>query len=118
MTRAIQEQASRFPGQERFVFDYYQKNPQAMAQVRAPLFEDKVIDFVVELAKVTNKTISAEELFRDPDAEDESNKIDADNAESAAEKKPAKKKAAAKPKAPAKSKKKADTADKEGTDAS
>ncbi len=93
VSRAIQEQAARFPGQERFVFDYYQKNPQALAQVRAPLFEDKVIDFVVEMAKVTDKTVSAEELFRDSDGEDE-------QAEAAAteEKKPAKKKSKAKAK--------------------
>lgn len=113
VSRAIQEQAARFPGQERFVFDYYQKNPQALAQVRAPLFEDKVVDFVVEMAKVTDKTVTAEELFRDPDAEDAG--------EAKAEKKPAKKKAAAKPKAASskaktasKSKKKADESDAEG----
>jgi len=118
VSRAIQEQASRFPGQERFVFDYYQQNPQALAQIRAPLFEDKVVDFVVELAKVTDKTVSAEELFRDPDAEDEG-EAEAEAA-AAEEKKPAKKKAAAKPKAStakakpaAKSKKKAADSDAE-----
>lgn len=95
VSRAIQEQAARFPGQERFVFDYYQQNPQALAQVRAPLFEDKVVDFVVEMAKVSDKTVSAEELFRDPDAEDaDAGEKSADTAE----KKPAKKKAASKAK--------------------
>lgn len=122
VSRAIQEQAARFPGQERFVFDYYQKNPQALAQVRAPLFEDKVVDFVVELAKVTDKTVTAEELFRDPDAEDDAAAKDGADKDGAdgAEKKPAKKKAAAKPKAASskaktasKAKKKADDSDAE-----
>lgn len=93
VSQAIQQQAARFPGQERFVFDYYQQNPQALAQVRAPLFEDKVVDFVVEMAKVTDKTVSAEELFRDPDADEAG-----EAADDGAEKKPAKKKAASKAK--------------------
>lgn len=93
VSQAIQQQAARFPGQERFVFDYYQQNPQALAQVRAPLFEDKVVDFVVEMAKVTDKTVSAEELFRDPDADEAG-----EPADDGAEKKPAKKKAASKAK--------------------
>ena len=97
--RAIREQAARFPGQEQFVFKYYQENPQALAQVRAPIFEDKVVDFVVEMAKVTDTTVTAEELFRDPDAEN------AEASEAASEKpakKPRKKKAAADSKAEAK----------------
>lgn len=96
--RAIQQQASRFPGQEQFVFEYYQKNPQALAQIRAPLFEDKVVDFVVEMATVSDTVVSAEELFADPDAEE---------APAEAGKKP-KKKAAAKPKSKAKPSAKSD----------
>src|SRR3546814_17672363 len=65
VTTAIRAQAARFPGQERFVFEYYQKNPQALAQVRAPLFEDKVVDFILEMAKVTEKQVTPEQLFAD-----------------------------------------------------
>ncbi len=96
--RAIQEQAARFPGQEQFVFKYYQENPQALAQVRAPIFEDKIVDFVVEMAKVTDKTVTSEELFRDPDSEAAE---DAGSADAKPAKKPAKKKAAPKSKAKA-----------------
>ncbi|MDF1734299.1 MAG: hypothetical protein P1U37_03370, partial [Minwuia sp.] len=72
VNRAIMEQARNFPGQERMVMEYYQKNPDAMMQLRAPLFEDKVIDFIVEMAKVEEKAVSIEELTRDPDEENES----------------------------------------------
>jgi len=64
VTRAIVEQARQFPGQEKVLWDYYQKNPQALAQIRAPIFEDKVIDHIVAQAKVTDKTVSKDELFK------------------------------------------------------
>ncbi len=60
---ALMEQVRQFPGQERQIWDYYQKNPSALAAMRAPLFEDKVVDFLVELAEVTDKPVSLEELF-------------------------------------------------------
>ncbi|MBT5239606.1 MAG: trigger factor [Rhodospirillaceae bacterium] len=62
LSQAIGKEASRFPGQEQAVVSYYQNNPQAIEQVRAPLFEDKVIDFLLELAQVTEKTVTPEEL--------------------------------------------------------
>lgn len=62
LSQAIGREASRFPGQEQAVVSYYQNNPQAIEQVRAPLFEDKVIDFLLELAQVTEKTVTPEEL--------------------------------------------------------
>ena len=68
VTNAIRGQAARFPGQERFVFEYYQKNPQALAQVRAPLFEDKVVDFIMEMATVTEKQVTPEQLFADEES--------------------------------------------------
>lgn len=71
VTSAIRGQAARFPGQERMVFEYYQKNPQALAQVRAPLFEDKVVDFILEMANVTEKQVTPEQLFADDDAADD-----------------------------------------------
>lgn len=67
LTRAIAQRARQFPGQERQVFEFYQKNPAALAEVRAPLFEDKVVDFIVELATVNETTVPREELFSDPD---------------------------------------------------
>jgi trigger factor len=64
LTRAVVEKARQYPGQEQQVWDFYRKNPQAMAQLRAPLFEEKVVDFICELATVTEKTVSREELFK------------------------------------------------------
>ena len=61
------EQARQFPGQEQQVWDYFRKNPQAMAGIRAPLFEDKVVDFILELADVTDKPVNREELVADDD---------------------------------------------------
>ena len=60
--RALRAEAGRYPGQEKKVFEFFQKNPQAMENLRAPLFEEKVIDFMLELAKVTDRTVPFEEL--------------------------------------------------------
>jgi trigger factor len=65
--RAIQAQARQFPGQEKQIFEMYQRNPQMVAQVRAPIYEEKVVDYVLELIKVTNETVSREALFSDDD---------------------------------------------------
>jgi trigger factor len=62
---ALMEQVRRFPGQERQIWEYYQKNPSALAAMRAPLFEDKVVDFLTELAEVTDKPVSREELYKE-----------------------------------------------------
>lgn len=62
MTQAVMNQARQYPGQEREFFEFVQKNPQMTQQLRAPIFEDKVIDYVVELADVTEKEISKDEL--------------------------------------------------------
>ncbi len=62
LTQAIFQQARNFPGQEQQVFEFYQKDPSAMAQLRAPLIEEKVVDYVLELADVTEKTVTEEEL--------------------------------------------------------
>ena len=67
LNRAVMEQARRFPGQEQKIFDYFSKSPEAMNELRAPLYEDKVIDFVIEMAAVTDKDVSPEELLGDPD---------------------------------------------------
>ncbi|MDE2184807.1 MAG: trigger factor [Alphaproteobacteria bacterium] len=65
--RAIAARARQFPGQEQQVFDYYARNAQAQAEIRAPLFEDKVVDFIAELAQVKDVKVDRETLFLDPD---------------------------------------------------
>ncbi len=65
---AVMEQVRQMPGREQQVWDYYRNNPSALAALRAPLFEDKVVDFVLELAEVTDKPVSRDELFKE-DAE-------------------------------------------------
>jgi trigger factor len=67
MREALYRQASQFPGQEKMLFEYYSKNPQALQSLRAPLYEDKVVDFILELAQVSDKPVSREELFKEPD---------------------------------------------------
>ncbi|WP_108660241.1 trigger factor [Acuticoccus kandeliae] len=63
--RALSERMRQFPGQEREVIEFYRKNPQAIASLRAPIFEDKVVDYLLELVKVTDKAVSKEELLKD-----------------------------------------------------
>ena len=65
LNRAVVESLRQFPGQEKEVWDYYQKTPQAVANLRAPLFEEKVVDFLLELAQVTDKKVPREELFKE-----------------------------------------------------
>lgn len=62
LMRKLAEEARRFPGQERQVYDFYMKNEQAMAQLRAPIYEDKVVDFIIEQAEITEKEMSLEAL--------------------------------------------------------
>jgi trigger factor len=62
MTQAMMNQARQYPGQEREFFEFVQKNPQMQQQMRAPLFEDKVVDYVFELATVKDKEVSKDEL--------------------------------------------------------
>src|SRR5262249_24718794 len=64
LSRALGEEARRHPGYEKQVVEFYRKNPQALANLRAPLFEDKVVDFIVEMASVTDRTVSIEDLLR------------------------------------------------------
>jgi trigger factor len=67
---ALYEQARRFRGQEKQVFEYYRRNPDALHALRAPIFEEKVVDYILEFAEVTDKPVSKEELLAD-DEEDE-----------------------------------------------
>ena len=61
--QAVIAEARRFPGQEREVVEFFQKNPAALAQVRAPIYEEKVVDHILEVAKVTDKEVSKDDLF-------------------------------------------------------
>lgn len=107
VNRALMERLRQYPGQEKQVYDYYQQHPEALLELRGPIFEQKVVDHITENAKVTEKQVSKEELFRDPEDEVEEKP-------KAAKKKTAAKKSESK-KAPAKKKapKKASGADKD-----
>lgn len=63
--QALINEARNFPGQERQVIEFFQQNPNAMAQLRAPIYEDKVVDHIMEVAKVTEKTVSKDELLKE-----------------------------------------------------
>jgi trigger factor len=67
VSRALLERVRQFPGQERKVYDYYRSNPQLLAELRAPIYEDKAVDYILELAKVSDKSVTPEELYADPD---------------------------------------------------
>jgi trigger factor len=67
LNKAMQVEAGRLPGHEARVFEYYQKNPEAMQELQAPIFEDKVVDFIIEMANVTDVQTTIEDLSRDPD---------------------------------------------------
>jgi trigger factor len=60
--QAMRAEVQRYPGQEKQVYDFFQKNPQAIENLRSPIFEEKVVDFMLELAKVEDETVSAEKL--------------------------------------------------------
>ena len=88
--QAVFEEARRYPGQEQMVLEYFQKNEQAMQQLAGPIFEDKTVDFILEMANVTEVQTDVETLYAAPEEGE---------GEAAAKKKPAKKaakKAAAK----------------------
>jgi trigger factor len=67
LNRAIMERMRQFPGQEQRVYDFFRQNAQAVASLRAPIFEEKVVDFLLELAKVDEKKVSREELYKPED---------------------------------------------------
>ena len=71
VNRALAGRARQFPGQEKQVVEYYTRNPQAMAELRVPLFEDKVVDFLGELMNVRDKKVDRDILFLDPDEAEE-----------------------------------------------
>ena len=69
LQRAVISEAQKYPGQEAQVFEYYKSNRQALEALRAPVFEDKVVDFILELADVKEKEVSLDELTAEDDEE-------------------------------------------------
>ena len=68
MNRAVMERVRQFPGQEQKIYDYLRQNPQALAAMRAPIFEEKVVDFLLELASVTENKVAREELYKEEES--------------------------------------------------
>merc|ERR1711916_52451 len=71
MTQAIMTQARQYPGQERQFFEFIQQNAQMQQQLRAPLFEDKVVDYIFELANMSDREVSKDDLQAAVEALDE-----------------------------------------------
>ncbi len=67
LNRAMMEQVQRFPGEESRIFEFFQSNPDAVQELRAPIFEEKVVDFIIEMAKVTDRSVDFEELTAEPE---------------------------------------------------
>ncbi len=67
VNQALIMEAQKYPGQERQVIEFYQKNPDAMASLRAPIYETKVVDYILELAKVDEREVPVEELLKEPE---------------------------------------------------
>ncbi len=66
LARAMRQEAARYPGQEQQVMEFFRRTPQAAEGLRAPIFEEKVVDFMLELAKVTEREVAPEELTAAP----------------------------------------------------
>ena len=64
LNRAILTEARNFPGQEKAVFDFYAKHPEMLDRLRAPMFEEKVVDFILKAVKLDEKEVSVEELYK------------------------------------------------------
>jgi len=75
LNQAVMREAMRYPGQERQVLEFYGKNAELKEQLRAPIFEEKTVDFILELAKVSEKSVTPEELLKAArEAEEEEDK--------------------------------------------
>jgi len=70
LNRALMEEARRYPGQERQVIEYYRNQPGALDNLRAPIFENKVIDYILEIAEVSDRPISIADLMQDDEDEE------------------------------------------------
>ena len=64
LRRALIDRARAYPGQEKFVYEYFEKNPAALTELRAPIFEEKVVDYILTQAKLSEKKVTREELLK------------------------------------------------------
>lgn len=96
MNKAMMQEARKYPGQEQQVMEYFKNNPEALQQAAAPMFEDKIVDFVLEMATVKDKPATMEELVKVLQEEAEADEKPAAKKKAAKKKAPAKKKASAK----------------------
>lgn len=97
INEAIMREARKYPGQEQMVFDYYLKNKSAVESLKAPIFEEKIVDYIISKAKVTEKTVSVEDLYNfDDEAKPAKKAAKKETKAEKAEEKPAKKTAAKK----------------------
>ena len=69
INQAVMSEAQKYPGQEKQVLDYFKKNKEASQNLAGPLFEEKVFDFICEMADVKEKKVSVEELYKEDQAE-------------------------------------------------
>jgi len=98
LNQALIREAQRFPGAERRVLDYYRQNPDAAGNLRAPIFEEKVVDYIVELAKPAERKVTPQELLAMSEADDTDEAAGAKTTEAnTAEKKPRRRTAAKRP---------------------
>ena len=67
MNRAVQAEVARYPGREKEVVEFFRANPSAAESLRAPLLEEKVVDYILELARIADREVTPEELLADPD---------------------------------------------------
>ena len=91
VNRQLMQEARQHPGHEQEVMEYYQKNPEAMEQLRAPVYEEKVVDFIIEKASVTDKKSTMEDLIKAIEAADDNKPKAKTKAKAKTDKKPAKK---------------------------
>lgn len=97
INEAIMNEAKKYPGQEQMVLDYYLKNKSAVEGLKAPIFEEKIVDYIISKAKVTEKTVSVEDLYNfDDEAKPAKKAAKKETKAEKAEDKPAKKAAAKK----------------------
>ena len=113
VNQALVREAQRHPGHEREVFEFYHKSPEALASLRAPIYEDKVIDYITDLAQVSERSITADALRKEIEGEADAEEETETTAKAKGGKKAAAKKTT-KAKTPAKAEKSDDAADNDG----
>ncbi len=87
VSQALVERARQFPGQEKAVWDYYRNNPQALAEIRAPIFEDKVVDQLLSEITLTDKAVTKDELMKEDESADAAEPAEKSKAKAKAKKK-------------------------------